>query len=160
MLALRGIFNSYAAPPSPEVSFQDKNIIVTGGNTGLGLEAAVKFVNSGATRVIITTRDMEKGLAAKAWISERTSKGDSVEVWQLDMNSYDSIRSFCEKASSELNRLDVVVLNAAIAPRHSFAVFDRLGVNNTNQFAFDSSSCFAAFAEASLLDYIRQHSHT
>jgi NAD(P)-dependent dehydrogenase (short-subunit alcohol dehydrogenase family) len=118
MPALSGILNSYSAPPNPEVSFEDKNVIVTGGNTGIGLEAAIKFVNSGAAKVIITTRDLEKGRHAKAQISQRTNKGDSVEVWQLDMNSYSSIQAFCDKASSKLDHLDIVVLNAAIAPRH------------------------------------------
>jgi short-subunit dehydrogenase involved in D-alanine esterification of teichoic acids len=58
--------NSLSAIPDPKTSFIGKNIIVTGGNTGIGLEAAVKFVNSDASKVIITTRDMGKGHAAKA----------------------------------------------------------------------------------------------
>lgn len=34
------------------------------------------------------------------------------------MNSYDSIKSFCSKASSEPDHLDIVILSAGIAPRN------------------------------------------
>ncbi|KAH8680003.1 hypothetical protein BGZ60DRAFT_503634 [Tricladium varicosporioides] len=118
MSALRAILGSFSIIPDPKASFLGKNVIITGGNTGIGLEAAIKFVNFGASKVIITTRDMEKGTAAKHQINARTSNTDSVEVWQLDMNSYNSIKSFCSRASSQLEHLDIVILNAAIAPRN------------------------------------------
>ena len=45
----------------------------------------------------------------------QTAKGDAeVEVWQVDLSSYDSVREFCRKAE-QLERLDVVVENAGIA---------------------------------------------
>ncbi|KAL1876980.1 hypothetical protein Daus18300_002589 [Diaporthe australafricana] len=36
-----------------------------------------------------------------------------IETWQLDMSSYDSITTFCERASS-LQGLDIVILNAGV----------------------------------------------
>lgn len=119
MAAYKGMRSSFVVPPDPSVSFKGKNVIITGGNTGLGLEAAIKFVNLDAEKVIITSRDLAKGSAAKAQINARTTKKEGcVEVWHLDMESYTSIRSFSKKASIELDHLDVVILNAGVAPRY------------------------------------------
>lgn len=37
-----------------------------------------------------------------------------VEVWPLDLCSFDSVRAFCRRAESELERLDVLLENAAM----------------------------------------------
>ncbi|RFU30504.1 hypothetical protein B7463_g5810, partial [Scytalidium lignicola] len=110
-----GIFSFLQQVPlsDPNVSFKGKNILVTGANTGLGFEAANKFVALDASRVILGVRDLEKGNHAKSMIEERTGKRDKVEVWKLDMNSYDSIREFASRAS-DLEHLDVAVLNAGV----------------------------------------------
>jgi NAD(P)-dependent dehydrogenase (short-subunit alcohol dehydrogenase family) len=103
----------WAPPADPKVSFEGKNVIVTGANTGLGFEAAAKFVTLGASLVIIGVRDLAKGDGAKSAIEKRTGKQDRIEVWPLDMNSYDSIQEFAKRASS-LDHLDVAVLNAGV----------------------------------------------
>ncbi|KAJ9157600.1 putative Short-chain dehydrogenase [Pleurostoma richardsiae] len=97
----------------PKVSFAGKTVIVTGSNSGLGFEAAAKFVALDASRVILGIRDAEKGSAARRAIEERTGREGHAEVWQLDMNSYDSIRAFADRAS-RLDRLDVALLNAGV----------------------------------------------
>lgn len=96
------------------ISFTGKTVLITGANTGLGFEAAVKFTSLGASRVILGVRDLTKGEHAKSLIEERTrAQADVVEVWHLDMNSYDSITDFTTRAS-QLDRLDVAVLNAGV----------------------------------------------
>lgn len=50
--------------PIPTASFKDKTVIITGSNTGLGLEATRLVVNLGASKVIMACRNMEKGQAA------------------------------------------------------------------------------------------------
>lgn len=97
----------------PTASFAGKTIIVTGANSGLGLEAATKFVALGATRVILGVRDLEKGNAARRSIEKRTGRRDAAEVWHLDMNWYPSIRAFAKQAEA-LEQLDVAVLNAGV----------------------------------------------
>lgn len=115
----KGMSSSFVVPPDPQVSFKGKNILITGGNTGIGLAAAVKFLNLSASKVIITTRNMDKGEAAKEQIrSQATRKDGCVDVWQLDMESYESIRLFAKKASTDLDHLDVVILSAGVAPRY------------------------------------------
>lgn len=89
---------------------------MTGGNTGLGKEAACHFVRLGAARVILACRDLEKGRVAQAYIqAAAASKKGVVEVWQVDLTSFQSVRDFCGRAAAELDRLDVVVENAGIA---------------------------------------------
>ena len=99
--------------PYPDYSFAGQTVIVTGANTGLGFEAANHYVRLGAEKVIIAVRTISKGEQAKKQIEERTGKTGVVEVWQLDLSSYESIRSFAKKAES-LKRIDVLLENAGM----------------------------------------------
>jgi retinol dehydrogenase-12 len=100
--------------PAPTTSFEGQIVIVTGANTGLGFEAAKHITRLGATKVIIACRSVSKGEAAKVKIEEETKITDVVEVWQLDLASYDSVKEFAAKAS-KLDRLDVLLENAGIS---------------------------------------------
>ena len=100
--------------PYPSSSFEGKTIIVTGANVGLGLEAARHFVRLGASKVIIACRSVEKGEAAKKDIEESTKRLDVIEVWQVDLSSYKSVKAFCARAQS-LDRLHILVENAGVA---------------------------------------------
>ncbi|KAK7422094.1 hypothetical protein QQX98_001836 [Neonectria punicea] len=99
--------------PLPTQSFAGQTIIVTGSNTGLGLEAARHFVRLDAVRVILAVRSLKKGEDAKALLESSSDRKNVVEVWQVDMSSYDSIKAFATRCDS-LDRLDVVVANAGI----------------------------------------------
>jgi retinol dehydrogenase 12 len=101
--------------PYPETSFAGQTIIVTGGNTGVGLEAARHFVRLNAARVIISSRSATKGEAAKQSIEESTRRTGVVEVWELDLQRSESIRAFAARAERELQRIDVVIENAGLS---------------------------------------------
>lgn len=101
--------------PYPEAEYRGKTVIVTGANVGLGREAARHFCRLGAARVILGCRDLDKGRAAGAEIEESTSRTGVVDVWQLDLGSFESVRAFCRRADAELDRLDVVIENAGVA---------------------------------------------
>ncbi|KGQ01756.1 hypothetical protein PAAG_11475 [Paracoccidioides lutzii Pb01] len=113
---------AFPPPPLPTANFTGKTVIVTGANGGLGKEAVKHFVRLGA-RVIGTTRSAEKGTAVLAEINAETNRPGQVSIWGLDYGSYLSVRAFCERVSSELERLDVLVLNAGVATR-VFEVFE------------------------------------
>ena len=100
--------------PYPTYSFSGQTIIVTGSNTGLGLEAARHFTRLGAAKVILAVRNLSKGEAAKESIESSTDRKGVVEVWQLDLGSYESVKDFAKKAE-KLDRLDALVENAGIA---------------------------------------------
>jgi NAD(P)-dependent dehydrogenase (short-subunit alcohol dehydrogenase family) len=69
-----------------------KTVLITGGNTGLGKETAVRLAQLGA-KVVFTSRDAERGHRALGEIRERSGR-DDVEEMQLDLASFASIRSF------------------------------------------------------------------
>jgi retinol dehydrogenase-12 len=101
-----------AKPLSPNVSLIGKTALVTGANSGLGLEASRELAAHGLTRLILAVRDISKGEAAKSSISETSPKCD-IEVWSLDYDSYESIAAFGKRAGA-LNRLDFALLNAGL----------------------------------------------
>lgn len=108
--------------PYPETSFAGQTIVVTGSNTGLGLEAARHFTRLNAEKVILAVRNLEKGEAAKRSIEETTGRKGVPEVWQLDLSSYESVKEFVRKTDG-LKRLDAVLENAGIAT-DKYTVFE------------------------------------
>ncbi|KAJ4416626.1 hypothetical protein N0V82_006635 [Gnomoniopsis sp. IMI 355080] len=108
-------YNQFRRLPYPKDDFTGKTIIITGSNVGLGFEAARHFVRLNAAKVILACRSTERGEKAKADISRSVARAHSVvEVWPLDLASFDSVREFCKRAD-KLDRLDVVVENASVA---------------------------------------------
>lgn len=110
------IGEKFNPPKDIKASFDGQNVIITGANTGVGFEAAIKFLQMGAAKVILGVRSIQKGEDAKAEIQKRASdaKG-TIEVWQLDMLNYDSIRAFAARADKELEHLHIAVLNAGVS---------------------------------------------
>ncbi|KAK2609684.1 hypothetical protein N8I77_003174 [Diaporthe amygdali] len=104
--------------PTPAKRFTGQTIIITGSNTGMGLEAARHLVRLDAARIILAVRNPDKGSAAAASIRasfpDRKSLESVVQVWTLDLASYASVQAFAARAAAELDRLDVVVCNAGM----------------------------------------------
>lgn len=90
-------------------------VIVTGANTGLGLEAARHFAVMKPEKLILAVRTLDKGEEAKQSILTSAPTAD-IEVWKLDMASFASVKSFAARAKKDLPRLDLLLLNAGIAP--------------------------------------------
>ncbi|KAJ3955562.1 hypothetical protein N0V92_007914 [Colletotrichum tropicale] len=99
--------------PVPTKKFTGQTIIVTGSNTGLGLQAARHFILLDAAKVILAVRSIPKGKAAAARLEESTGTKAVVEVWELDLASYASVQNFAKYARG-LGRLDVLVNNAGV----------------------------------------------
>lgn len=90
-----------------------KRVIITGSNVGLGLEAARQFLDLGC-KVILAVRNESKGQAARQQLADgRHLFSDSIEVWKLDLSSYDSIIQFVDRARG-LEHLELVILNAGV----------------------------------------------
>jgi len=95
MLFAQPFITLHLPPPS---SFTGQTVIITGANTGLGLETARHIVTLGASKVILGVRSISKGETAKASIESTTNRLNVVEVWELDLESFSSVLSFAEKA--------------------------------------------------------------
>ncbi|KAF2970975.1 hypothetical protein GQX73_g2537 [Xylaria multiplex] len=91
-----------------------KTAIVTGSNSGIGLECARQLFGRGLSKLILAVRDESKGaIASEELASSRNLEPNTIEVWHLDYSSYDSITSFANRARG-LEALDIVVLNAGV----------------------------------------------
>ncbi|KAI1213168.1 uncharacterized protein F4807DRAFT_312920 [Annulohypoxylon truncatum] len=98
-----------------EVDLSGKTAIVTGSNIGIGQECARQLLDLGLTKLILGVRDESKGeLARQNLVSGRNLKPDAIEVWKLDMSSYDSVTIFSERARNSIEHLDIAVLNAGV----------------------------------------------
>lgn len=108
-----------------------KIIVVTGGNSGLGYESVKAFAEKGA-EVVLASRSVEKGEAAKTSIGNVKGK---IEVMQLDLMDFASIKSFAAGFLIKYNRLDVLLNNAGIMTTPYFLTKDGLEAQNgTNHF--------------------------
>ena len=90
----------------------DKTVIITGANTGIGKETAIDLAKRNA-RVIIACRNVERGEQAERDI-RNLSKNNNVHFRLLDLASFASIRKFCSQILAEEPRIDVLINNAGI----------------------------------------------
>ena len=81
-----------------------RTVVVTGANSGLGLETARGLAAAGA-HVVLAVRDLAKGEAAAAALP------GSTEVRRLDLSDLASVREF---AAGWSGPLDVLVNNAGV----------------------------------------------
>jgi len=87
-----------------------RTVVITGGNSGIGLEAAVELGRMGAD-VVITARDMNRGAAAVAEITRRTGSG-TVGLVHLDLCDLASVRQAADDLLARCDRIDVLINNA------------------------------------------------
>ena len=94
-----------------EVPRQDgRRFVVTGANSGIGLETARALAGAGA-HVVMACRNLEKADAAAASIEPDPAGG--VEVRELDVSSLASVRAFADGVLGG-DRVDVLVNNAGV----------------------------------------------
>ena len=113
-----------------------ETVVVTGANSGLGLEATHAFARKGA-HVVMACRNVDAAEDARASIRDDVS-GASLTVEELDLADLDSVRSFAESAA-DLGRIDVLCNNAGVMaiPRSETAdgFETQFGVNHLGHFA-------------------------
>ncbi|MGB0869992.1 MAG: oxidoreductase [Flavobacteriales bacterium] len=90
-----------------------KTIVVTGGNTGLGLQSVQEFAKKGAC-VIIACRTKSKGEQAIENLKEKFGNQLKLDVLTLDLSNYESIRIFSKKFREKYTQLHVLMNNAGV----------------------------------------------
>jgi NAD(P)-dependent dehydrogenase (short-subunit alcohol dehydrogenase family) len=114
-----------------------KTAIVTGANSGIGLEAARELARHGA-QVVLAVRNLAKGEAALADI-RGDMPGAAVEVRQLDLASLASVRTFAAAAGAAYPTLDLLVNNAGVMALPYHQTVDgfemQFGTNHLGHFA-------------------------
>ena len=90
--------------------FKDKNVLVTGGATGLGKNIAEKYYSLGAN-VIISSRNTDNLKNACNQIAQENMQ-NSIEYIQMDISNHDSVLN-CVETLNNKTLPDIVVNNAA-----------------------------------------------
>ncbi len=90
------------------MKLKDQVCIITGGGSGIGLDAAIKMTQEGAT-VVIVGRTVSKLIVAK---SEIEAMGGTVVSCVLDVADYDAVQQMVSDIVEEFGRIDVLVNNA------------------------------------------------
>ena len=93
-----------------------KTVVITGGNSGIGLAMAHELAQQGAT-VCLACRNQHKAADARDDILRRTP-GAQVELYTLDLASFASIHSFVQAFAQRHDRLDALINNAGAVPIH------------------------------------------
>jgi len=126
---------AWTADDIPDLS--GKTIVVTGGNSGIGYEAALEFARKKAD-VILACRDLGKARTAAAQIST-SAPGAKVEVMELDLSNLASVRGFSDAFHLQHQALHVLCNNAgvmAIPYRQTADGFEmQFGTNHLGHFA-------------------------
>ena len=116
---------------------EERKIIVTGANSGLGFEATRKFAEKGA-HVTMACRNMNKGRKAKKKIEEKLDEAD-LELRKLDLASLESVKDFTEEYRANNDSLHILCNNAgvmAIPRQETEDGFEKqFGVNHLGHFA-------------------------
>ena len=109
-----------------------KNVVVTGGNRGIGLGIATAFAQSGAN-VVILCRNAESGEKAAA---DFAKYGGKYACYACDISDFDNVKSAAEKVFDFFGTVDVLVNNAGVASKTPFLNDENLSewhrIINTN----------------------------
>jgi NAD(P)-dependent dehydrogenase (short-subunit alcohol dehydrogenase family) len=89
-----------------------KVIIVTGANAGLGFETAKALAEKGG-HVIMACRNVDKATKAKEKIEQEITDA-KLEIMELDLSDFDSVRNFATSFNSKFKQLDILINNAGI----------------------------------------------
>lgn len=118
-------------------SLDQKTIVITGGNSGIGFDTAQVCAGKGA-QIILACRNPDKAKAAVAAIKKSQPEA-SVLSMGLDLSRQSSIRDFAKEFHSEFKSLDVLVNNAGIMmPPYELTedgFESQFGVNHLGHFA-------------------------
>jgi len=114
---------------------EGKTILITGGNSGIGLVAATELAKMGA-EIVLACRDTEKTADALKLINE--SAITPALNLSVDLASLQSVRDLAATFLHRYQRLDVLINNAGVFPRKQCFTEDgfemQMGVNHLSHF--------------------------
>lgn len=97
--------------------YKNKNIVVTGGSSGLGRALCMEMAGRGAKRFVIA--DLDEQGAGKTLDFIRQRGGDGIFI-KTDTSKLDDLEALGEKAKAHLGTIDIVFNNAGVASGGDF----------------------------------------
>ena len=98
--------------PAELSSLDGRTYLITGGNSGIGLEATQILTDHGAN-VVIGCRSAEKAMSAISLVNKNNPKAN-VQFVALDLTDPDSISAAVAKIEAEHPKLDALINNAGV----------------------------------------------
>ncbi|PYI11880.1 NAD(P)-binding protein [Aspergillus sclerotiicarbonarius CBS 121057] len=103
-------------PLPPSTTFTNRTAIITGSNTGIGLSTARHLLSLHPKTLILACRNTTSATSTRSTLlSEFPSTTTTILIKHLDLSTYASVRSFAKEIRSEVDILDLLVLNAGSA---------------------------------------------
>jgi len=103
LLAYGKYFWNGGVNPHTQVDLSQKIVIVTGANTGIGLETAREMARMGA-HVVLACRDEGRAKGAMDKINQHKLKG-SIEFIKLDLEEKKSIKQFADTFKQKTQKI-------------------------------------------------------
>jgi NAD(P)-dependent dehydrogenase (short-subunit alcohol dehydrogenase family) len=105
----------FISPSRSELSAAGKNVVITGGGTGIGKATAIAFAKAGAASVAILGRRLDR-LHTSA--SEITAAGPATRVLfeTADITKRTSIDGALKTIVGQVGKIDIFVSNAGVLP--------------------------------------------
>ncbi|OZJ05849.1 hypothetical protein BZG36_00884 [Bifiguratus adelaidae] len=94
------------------VDMTGKTVVITGANTGIGLQTAIELAKRNAT-VIIASRDSPKTRDAVKTVKEQ-SGNNRVEAEYIDLADLSSVRAFVDRYKASGRELHILINNAGV----------------------------------------------
>ena len=124
--------------------YANKNVVITGGSTGIGLATAQRLVDGGA-RVLVTGRNPD------ALEDARDALGERAVAVHSDAASLPDIEQLAQRSRTELGELDLLFVNAGIT---RWSPFDDVDPNEYDE-VFDINAKGAYFTVQKLAPLLR-----
>ena len=109
-----------------KVDLSDRWVLLTGGNSGIGFEAALQFAKWGANIVLgcranPPSHEMhpDKAVQILKDAASAIKHQTVIEWWECDMSSLKSVKAFGKRWLEKGRPLDILANNAGIAPKES-----------------------------------------
>lgn len=121
------------------VDLTGKVVVITGGNTGLGKEQALKLVSLGADLFVIC-KSREKGEATVSALKEKAVSQQRIGYFTADLGDLKSVKACSDAIHRQLQHIDVLCNNAGVmaVPERSLTKdgFEmHMGINHIGHFA-------------------------
>jgi NAD(P)-dependent dehydrogenase (short-subunit alcohol dehydrogenase family) len=98
---------------SPDGEVRDKLVVITGANSGLGLESSKRLARRGA-EVVMICRDRARGETASAQVAQ-ASIGKPPVLMVADLSVQAEIRRIAAEVKDRYDRIDILINNAGSA---------------------------------------------
>jgi len=88
--------------------------VITGANTGIGLETAMDFIRRGVSTLIIGCRDMKKAELAVQKMRTVANSTQRIELFHLDLANLETVDQFAQSIKSKVDKVHLLVNNAGL----------------------------------------------